>query len=298
MSLKKTIKRMGVKNTLKAGIAMATSKSVTVAEMPKNEVKRVQRVEATGLVGQNCAEQFEIFNEVARLIVGSDHSVVNLLDSKSQFTISGAGAPYDSTAAIPRELTFCQHALLTPMPTIVEDARVDERFAGTFLVKEPFNAVFYGGFPIVLQDGVIIGTLCVGADRPIKMTTEQIRLMKNLAVVVGAQIVSFIEQANLSATRIISALGRFQESLPQAKLNDVTAFLNFSIGQTISDKERDDLIAKDLLELDSDQLKLTQAGRTLKNDLGLSMEAFKGTSLNTSAIGKGIDDLLSQLDID
>ena len=77
MSLKKTIKRMGVKNTLKADMAMATSKSVTVAEMPKNEVKRVQRGEATGLVGQNCAEQFEIFNEVARLIVGLDHSVVN-----------------------------------------------------------------------------------------------------------------------------------------------------------------------------------------------------------------------------
>ena len=92
MSLRRAIKAQGLGNFLKLGIAMATSAKVAEAPRPANESLRAARVSETGLIGRDVSRQFEIYAEVARVILGCEKSMVNLLDGACQYTIGGAGA--------------------------------------------------------------------------------------------------------------------------------------------------------------------------------------------------------------
>ena len=80
MSLRRAIKAKGLGNFLKLGIAMATSAKVAEAPRPANESLRAARVSETGLIGRDVSRQFEIYAEVARVILGCEKSMVNLLD--------------------------------------------------------------------------------------------------------------------------------------------------------------------------------------------------------------------------
>ena len=106
MSLKRAIRAQGLGNFLKLGLAIATSKKVAIAPVPVNEQLRVARVNETGLIGRDVSAQFEIFAEVAKLIMHCDKVMLNLLDGACQYTITGAGENFDPLLGVPQNMTF------------------------------------------------------------------------------------------------------------------------------------------------------------------------------------------------
>ena len=188
MSLRRAIKAQGLGNVMKLGLAIATSAKVAPAPVPANEGLRVSRVNETGLIGRDVSAQFEIFTEVAKLIMQSDNAMLNLLDGVCQYTISGAGENFDPLLGVPQNMTFCQFALISPEPLLVPDANEDPRFAGTPLTKPPLNCRGYAGFPLNTADGVVLGTLCGTHPEPLSLTDAQIRLMRKLATTAAGQI--------------------------------------------------------------------------------------------------------------
>ena len=86
--------------------------------------------------------------------------LVSLVDRDRQWFKSVQGLPpgVDETE---RKVSFCAWTLLPPIPQIlvVENAQEDVRFKDNYLVTGPPHVRFYGGSPLVLSDGVRIGTL-------------------------------------------------------------------------------------------------------------------------------------------
>ena len=74
-----------------------------------------------------------------------------------------------------RERTFCQFALNSTDPIIVEDCSKDERFKNHPVVTGDPYVKFYGGFPLVTQGGLILGTLCV-VDTELGKKLDKIKL--------------------------------------------------------------------------------------------------------------------------
>ena len=296
MSLRRAIKAQGLGNVMKLGLAIATSAKVAPAPVPANEGLRVSRVNETGLIGRDVSAQFEIFTEVAKLIMQSDNAMLNLLDGVCQYTISGAGENFDPLLGVPQNMTFCQFALISPEPLLVPDANEDPRFAGTPLTKPPLNCRGYAGFPLNTADGVVLGTLCGTHPEPLSLTDAQIRLMRKLATAAAGQIQTMVEQSNLTASRVASMLGKFRQFAPDGTLDELTGFLDFcargtSLPEIIGAMERDGIVTQT-----DDGWQLTRDGTDLRSALGLAPETYRGSEQNLAPTGGGLDDLLGKLE--
>ena len=296
MSLRRAIKAQGLKNVLKTGMAIATSKKVTPAPLPDNESLRLTRVAEAGLIGQDVSAQFEIYTEMMKMIMECDQSMLNLIDDVCQFTIGATGMDYDPLLGVPRQMTFCQYTLLNSEPMIIEDVSKDNRFADTFLTKAPIHCTFYAGFPLITPDGVALGTLCATDSRPKSPTDEQIRLMRQLAVNAAGQIQLMADQAGLTASRVGAMLGCFRSFAPDGSLDELIGFLDFcargtAFPDTISILERDGIVSRE-----GEGWRLTRDGADLKTALGLSPETYRGSEQLSPPQGSGFDDLLGQLE--
>ena len=296
MSLKRAVKAVGFKDFMKMGLALATSRKMAIAPPPKNEAKRRNKVIETNIIGRELSSQFEIFAEVAKMITGSQLSMINILDGKDQFTIGGSGMTIDPLLAMPQRLSVCQFALSNPEPLIIPDFSKDERFLESHITKPPVSARAYSGFPLVTKEGYVIGTLCVFYHSPSNISDEQIRLMKQLAKAITDQIILRSEQATLNAEKIAAMLGRFVRFAPKGKIDELIGFLNFCVMgsapmNVLKKLEKDNIVSKE-----DGHFVLTKDGSDLKNELGLAEKGYLGDQPNEPAVGRRLEDLLGELE--
>ncbi|MCW2339138.1 PAS domain S-box-containing protein [Sphingobium sp. B2D3A] len=82
----------------------------------------------------------------------------------------------------PREQSFCAHAMLGEDIMVVPDAQRDPRFRGNPLVTGEPHIRFYAGAPLVSDDGIRLGALCVIDSEPRSgLTVTQRQGLKVLA---------------------------------------------------------------------------------------------------------------------
>lgn len=106
-------------------------------------------------------------------------ALVSLIDRDRQWAKAGVGpvAP-----ELPRELTFCDHAIRTPAALFeVHDLSADERFASNPLVSGDAGPRFYAGMPLVTPNGSAVGTVCVLDDQPRTLSQSQRTALEALA---------------------------------------------------------------------------------------------------------------------
>lgn len=85
---------------------------------------------------------------------------------------------------VPREISFCSHAILGTELFEVEDATRDHRFADNpFVIGEP-HIRFYAGVPLLNQDGYALGTICAIDQKARKLNPHQRRSLAQLGKVV------------------------------------------------------------------------------------------------------------------
>jgi diguanylate cyclase (GGDEF)-like protein/PAS domain S-box-containing protein len=91
---------------------------------------------------------------------------------------------------IPRGIGICGHTILQSGVFVVPDTMKDPRFADNPLVTGKPHLRFYAGAPLVTDDGLPLGTLCVLDDkpRPEGLTPEQSTALLDLARAVMTQL--------------------------------------------------------------------------------------------------------------
>ena len=82
---------------------------------------------------------------------------------------------------LPRDGTFCTHAIDAGQALVVPDAVRDERFAAGRMPAGPSAPRSYLGVPL-LVDGQPIGTLCVLGQRPREFTPQELDRVRDLAL--------------------------------------------------------------------------------------------------------------------
>lgn len=121
------------------------------------------------------------FDELTQLIAAICNvpiALVSLVDADRQWFKSKVGIDAESG---PRSTSFCGHAIHEESLFIVEDAKLDDRFADNpFVTGEPFIR-FYGGAPLVTDDHQILGTLCIVDRVPRQLTSLQQQALKTLS---------------------------------------------------------------------------------------------------------------------
>ena len=102
-------------------------------------------------------------------------SLVSLVDRDRQWFKAriGIDAPEG-----PREGAFCDHAIRRHEVFLVEDARLDSRFAGQPMVVSAPHVRFYAGAPLIAPSGDIIGTLAVLDRVPRRLSEGQVSALR------------------------------------------------------------------------------------------------------------------------
>ncbi len=85
-------------------------------------------------------------------------ALVSLVEETRQIFLSRTGLDLTETS---RQTSFCAHAMLQDRVMVVPDATLDPRFADNPLVTGDMNVRFYAGAPLITDDGIPLGSLCV-----------------------------------------------------------------------------------------------------------------------------------------
>lgn len=113
-------------------------------------------------------------------------ALVSLVEHARQTFIARSGLDLAET---PRETSFCAHAMVEPAIMVVPDARLDPRFADNPLVTGEPDIRFYAGAPLVGDDGIPLGSLCVIDTKPrAALTPLQAQGLEMLAEAVMARL--------------------------------------------------------------------------------------------------------------
>ena len=145
--------------------------------IPENEMERIINLSDFNIDYSNFENNFKDLAKLAAKVAGTHISLVNLIDSYTQWTVSQHGLEIEQ---MPREDSVCQYTIVTPDHFEVTDLTKDERFKDKFYVTgDPFLRYYYG-VPL-RSDGHNIGALCV-LDRDEKsLTPEKVELLKIIA---------------------------------------------------------------------------------------------------------------------
>lgn len=115
-------------------------------------------LEAHDLVNPSDDGGFGELTAFAAALCEAPICLVSIVGDTTQRFLAKQGLDVCET---PRESSFCAHAMLGSDLMIVPDAAADPRFADNPLVTgDPFIR-FYAGAPLISDDGVPLGSLCV-----------------------------------------------------------------------------------------------------------------------------------------
>jgi hypothetical protein len=262
------------------------------APIPSNENRRLEAVRKTGVMDVAREELFLIYTELAKEISNMPVSYTGLIDEKRQYMLCHIGLPEDRPES-PRERTFCQFALNSTDPIIVEDCSKDERFKNHPVVTGDPYVKFYGGFPLVTQGGLILGTLCVvDTELGKKLDNNQIKLIQKLAARLAHQLETQGDQREITASRAIDMLNVVVKQNPNMTIKDTINFLTVIEGRPIDESGKQNLIKFDLLDASG---VMTKKARAFQSELDLDQGIFKRISITKEQAQVNLDNMLSEL---
>lgn len=149
------------------------------APIPLNETLRLSRVNTLCLLEP---EPDPILDQLVRTLALQFQvpiSLVSIIDERRQWFRARIGLAAEHTA---RDQSFCAYAILEKGVFQVPDTHLDPRFADNPLVTGEPGIRFYAAAPLITEDGLGLGGLCIidTVPRP-ALTAEQAAVLEHFA---------------------------------------------------------------------------------------------------------------------
>lgn len=169
-----------------------------IAPYPEHEAERQKRVDELYLTSHSQDPVFEKLVEITARCLKVPIAFVSILDNQRQWFLARVGLGLEET---PRNQSFCFYAGPQQLPLQVSDASVDPRFQHNPLVTGHPGIRFYAGVPLITEDGLILGSLCIIDTEPRHELDEaDLILMQKLAGVVMARMTSMRDKSFIDPT--------------------------------------------------------------------------------------------------
>ncbi|MBB4615347.1 sensor histidine kinase [Novosphingobium taihuense] len=111
----------------------------------------------------NDHETLQTITDFAATLCEAPIALVSFVETERQWFPARIGLAAKET---PRDQSFCAHAMLGKDIMVVPDASLDDRFKQNPLVTGDPNIRFYAGAPLISDEGVQLGALCVIDPEP------------------------------------------------------------------------------------------------------------------------------------
>ncbi len=180
-----------------------------IAPCTLRETARQAALHSYAVLDTPAEAVFDDFTVLAARACQTPIALVSLVDAQRSWFKSHLGT---ELCGAPREISFCAHALDGADTLLVPDALADPRFAGNPVVSGPLGIRFYAGAPLVTDEGLVLGTLCVFDTRPRQLSAEQLDTLQRLArqVMQLLELRRLTQRHGLAQTRLLQQAGELQ----------------------------------------------------------------------------------------
>ncbi len=153
---------------------------------PSNEPDRLAALRRLELLDTPPELDFDRLTRLAAALLDVPIALISLIDEKRQWLKSRVGL---TLTEIPRDQSFCAHAIAREDMLIIGDASQDPGFSASPLVVGDPHIRFYAGAPLRTRDGLALGTLSVlDSTRRDGVSRKQAETLRDLAALIMAQI--------------------------------------------------------------------------------------------------------------
>ena len=156
-----------------------------VEEPSVDENARVDALRRYGILDTPREEAYDDLASLAAQVCGTPVAMIGFLDTDRVWFKSAVG--FDVTE-MPRDKTFCAHAVVAREVLVIPDAAQDPRFSSNPLVTSSPGVRFYAGVPLFSREGYALGTLCVIDRVGRSLLPPQLSALEALARQVTAQL--------------------------------------------------------------------------------------------------------------
>jgi EAL domain-containing protein (putative c-di-GMP-specific phosphodiesterase class I)/GAF domain-containing protein len=149
----------------------------------RSEEDRLAALRELELLDTAGSESFDRITRMAARVFASSAAAVSLTDRDRQWCKSAVGL---TLREYPRKHAPCAEVCGTARVLMVPDLQLDPRFADGHLARAGWH--FYAGAPLVTQDGVTLGAMCVLDQTPRMLAADQLKGLEDFAAMVMSQI--------------------------------------------------------------------------------------------------------------
>jgi diguanylate cyclase (GGDEF)-like protein len=186
-----------------------------VPEYPKNEDIRLAALRSLDILDTEPEERFDRLTRIAKRLFKVPIALVSFVDINRQWFKSCQGL---EVKEMPRDISFCGHAILGDDIFIISDTLLDDRFYDNPLVINEPRIRFYAGIPLVISNEIRVGTLCLIDREPRILSEEDKELLRDLGQMAVqdltlVQLATIDELTQISNRRGFSALALHALSL-------------------------------------------------------------------------------------
>jgi len=151
----------------------------------KDEAARLAALQKYAILDTEPEQAFDDLALLASFVCGTPLAMISLIDENRQWFKAKVGVNVSQTD---RDIAFCATAIQQPDVFVVPDALNDERFRNNPLVVGEPNVRFYAGAPLINEDGLALGTICVVDRVPRELGPDQRAALRSLSRLVLAQL--------------------------------------------------------------------------------------------------------------
>ena len=164
-------------------ISSGSTYSTTPSEdfLSERDRQRLAALDAYAIVDTPPEEAFDRITRIIGAALDTPVAFITFVEAHRIWFKSALGATLQEC---PREGAFCDLTIGQNARLVVEDARLDERFADNPFVAGPAGFRFYAGMPLRTRDGTSIGTLCAMDTKPRALSAKQLDVLDDLAALV------------------------------------------------------------------------------------------------------------------
>lgn len=153
-------------------------RSLESVPIPDDDAQRVATLHSYDILDSAPEKAFDEVTQLAAIICETPGAFITFVDADRLWFKSKVGFVANE---VPRELSFCAHAIMHDEVMVVEDATKDHRFAGNPLVFDGPRVRFYAGSPLRAPSGDALGSVCVIGQEPRTLRPEQKKALRLLA---------------------------------------------------------------------------------------------------------------------
>ena len=155
------------------------------APIPNNDAQRLDALRAGFCAYAPREERFDRITRTAKRLLHVPIAAISIVEQDDLWFRSVQGLQTDH---VPRDVSFCGHAIALNKPLCIPDTWEDPDFCDNPLVTGSPGIRSYIGWPLELSPGLAVGSLCVIDTIPRHYSQDECEALRDLAGMAEAEL--------------------------------------------------------------------------------------------------------------